>query len=340
MIDSSPYEINIAEQPGALRDFARLPLAQDLEDIDLDRFDRVILTGMGTSHYAAHPTWEELVRQGRAVWWVTTAQLLERPELITSSSLLWMTSQSGESGESVALLDNLGLRRPRRILATTNVANSTLGQAADVTLLLQSGDEATVSTKSYVNSLACHSRAVNALSGGDDQSMVETLMRAATEMEGFVPDLTEVARESLKSSFPRFAFVGAPSETTTVLSGSLIVKEASKIPVEGYVGGDFRHGPIEIGGPGLVVTLFGRASTDTSLVALSYDLIQSGSKVIAVDLSGADERCLHIRTGSTSPIARRLCAARFYQEFSVALARARGIEPGAFLFGSKITTKV
>ena len=58
MIDSSPYEINIAEQPGALRDFARLPLAQDLEYIDLDSFDRVILTGMGTSHYAAHPTWE------------------------------------------------------------------------------------------------------------------------------------------------------------------------------------------------------------------------------------------------------------------------------------------
>jgi glucosamine--fructose-6-phosphate aminotransferase (isomerizing) len=340
MSDTSPYERNIAEQPEALRDFAQLPLARDLEEIDLDSFDRVILTGMGTSHYAAHPTWEELVRQGRAVWWVTTAQLLERPELITSSTLLWMTSQSGESGESVALLEGLGLRRPRKILATTNVAKSTLGQAADVTLLLHSGDEATVSTKSYVNSLACHSRAVNTLSGGNDQSIIETLMRAATEMENFGPNLTEVARESLRPSYPRFAFVAAPSETTTALSGSLIMKEASKVPVEGYVGGDFRHGPIEVGGPGLVVTLFGRASTDASLEALSHDLIQSGSMVIAVDLPGADDHCLHVRTPATSQFARRLCAARFYQEFSVAIARARGIEPGAFLFGSKITTNV
>ena len=70
----------------------------------IENYDRIILTGMGSSHFAAHRVWCSLVSEGREAWWVSTAQLLETQELITGDSLLWVTSQSGESGEVVALL--------------------------------------------------------------------------------------------------------------------------------------------------------------------------------------------------------------------------------------------
>jgi len=76
---------------------------------------------MGASLVASHPIWSSMVAEGRPAWWVSTAQLLAMPELMTPRSLLWVTSQSGESGEVVALLRGQGgAKRPAVLLATTN----------------------------------------------------------------------------------------------------------------------------------------------------------------------------------------------------------------------------
>jgi len=82
-----------------LRALAANPLPEALAGLNLDGYERIILTGMGASLVAAHPTWSSMVAEGRPTWWVSTAQLLATPELVTPGSLLWVTSQSGESGE-------------------------------------------------------------------------------------------------------------------------------------------------------------------------------------------------------------------------------------------------
>ncbi|MFF3214330.1 hypothetical protein ACFYYB_27160 [Streptomyces sp. NPDC002886] len=40
------------------------------------------------------------------------------------------------------------------------------------------------------------------------------------------------------------------------LTETLILQEAAKVPSEDYTGGAFRHGPIELAGPGLISVMF------------------------------------------------------------------------------------
>ena len=105
MTSPSPFENDIAAQPAALRALAESDALTALSVPHVSGFDRVILTGMGASHYSVIPTWQRLVNCGYPAWWLSTSELLESPALVTRESLLLITSQSGRSGEIVALLE-------------------------------------------------------------------------------------------------------------------------------------------------------------------------------------------------------------------------------------------
>jgi glucosamine--fructose-6-phosphate aminotransferase (isomerizing) len=339
---TSAFERDIAQEPAALRALASNALPATLASLDLDSYERIILTGMGASLVASHPTWSSLVAEGRAAWWVSTAQLLAMPELVTPGSLLWVTSQSGESGEVVALLAGQGgTSRPATLLATTNEPHSTLAQAADVVVGLHFGEEAAVSTKSYISTLAAHDRALGALRHQDDAVAVERIGAVADELEHFVPDVTPIVYSGLVSPGPRFAFVATPSDLATAQIAALLLNEVAKFPAEAFLTGEFRHGPIELAGPGLVCLLFGSGDENTSLAMLGLELVRSGALVMAVD---AGDRELGpqwpVTTGSSSQLGRLACGAKLVQLLSAEVARGLGVEPGRFLFGQKITVAI
>lgn len=345
MTATSAFERDIEQEPDALRALATRPLPDGLRDLHLDDYERIIVTGMGASHIAGHPTWSSLVAQGRPAWWVSTAQLLAQPELVTAGSMLWVTSQSGESGEVVALLvrQRRARQRPKTLIATTNDPTSTLGRAADVVVALHFGDEAAVSTKSYVATLAAHERALGALRGDDDASSVEHILAAADELSRFGPELRPIASSALGQPGSRFAFVANSSGLATALIGALLCKEVAKVPAEGYLAGEFRHGPVELAGPGLVAVVVGSANDDHSLAALGDDLVRSGSLVVLIDGGAGPERFVpswEVTTGGSSSLGRLVCGAKFTQLLSAELARALGIEPGEFRFGQKVTASI
>src|ERR1700754_4799696 len=140
-----------------------------LGDIDLSQFDRIVFTGMGSSHYASIPIEQQLISRGYPVWRVDEGRLLGFPELVTPHTLFVATSQSGMTGEIIALLERLsGSRRPRTIIGITNNEQSALAHACDVLIALKSGHEATVSSKSYLNSLVALQRVSLALFGQEE----------------------------------------------------------------------------------------------------------------------------------------------------------------------------
>jgi glucosamine--fructose-6-phosphate aminotransferase (isomerizing) len=340
MATISPFERDIASQPEALRAFAQLPtpLADRLEPRGRGVYERIVLTGMGSSHFAALPSWRRLVAAGHPAWWVDTGQLLDSPELLTPGTLLVATSQSGASGEVVALLDRLGASGEAvQIVGITNDESSPLAQRADTTVLLRSGAEATVSTKSYLNTLAAQDRLTAALLG----SAADDLWAAAKVIEGFSPPdvLADIAQSFATTLDARLVYVGYQDQAATALYAGLITKEAAKIPADGYVGGQFRHGPLELAGPGLTAVLFGgqEASSNESLVLLASELVASGSTVLGVGplkVEGVVD--VPVPEGDvTTQLAHGSLVA---QHLAVALARARGITPGAFRYGTKITT--
>ena len=341
LVPLTPFERDIAGQPDALREFACSTRRSELAAVLREQYDRVIFTGMGSSHFAALPSWRQLTADGRSTWWIDTGQLLDSPRLITPYSLLVITSQSGASGEITAMLSpgDAHKVRPRAVVGITNEADSPLARSADAIIALRSGAEATVSTKSYLNSLAAHQQLLHIMTGNpatpgsltDTAKLIEQLNPASAA--------EALSRVAATASNPRIAYIGSQDHAATALYAGLITKEAAKVAAEGFIGGEFRHGPLELAGPGLTAVLFGAWADDTStpVPGLAADLTASGADVTLVgDLVRPGARTVPIPHGHTLP--ELAASAVVAQHIAVHLARARGIEPGQFTYGQKVTT--
>ncbi|MDH2443311.1 SIS domain-containing protein [Amnibacterium sp. CER49] len=341
MAEITPFEADIAEQPDALRRLIGSADQRALRELTSREWGRIVFTGMGSSHFAALPVWRRLVGAGLPSWAVDAGQLIDNRGLLTADTLLIATSQSGASGEIVELLHGAGAPTVGAIVGVTADDESPLARAADVHLPLLSGPEATVSTKSYLNTLAVHARIGAAFLKDDlgalDAEIAVTADAVAMVIDGL--DVSGIGAEVRDTAAPRLAAVGKGDASATSLFAGLITKESSKVPIEGYIGGQFRHGPYELAGPGLIAFLYGlfQRSTDSSMERLAQDLVDSGSRVVLIgdaQLDGAST--LRVPSGSslvglaTSSVAAELIA--------VDIARARGVTPGAFAFGSKVTT--
>jgi glucosamine--fructose-6-phosphate aminotransferase (isomerizing) len=90
---TSPYELDIADQPRALTALLTSELP-DLSALRSSGFEKIVLTGMGSSHYAAYSTWRTMLAS-YPTWWVPTNELLDTLDLVDGKTLLWMTSSVG-----------------------------------------------------------------------------------------------------------------------------------------------------------------------------------------------------------------------------------------------------
>ena len=334
----SSFELDIDDQAAALSAFGAASAPEGLDAIARGAYDRIVLTGMGSSFYAAMPSWRRLVDAGKTAWCVDAGQLLDSPRLITTDSLLIATSQSGASGEVAALLDSFDEKtRPAAILGVTNDLGSRLGAGADYTYPIHSGSEATVSTKSYLNTLAALSDLTSRLVGVRPDDVAATAHLVGSLV---VPAAIDVlARTYLDAPDPRLAFIGYQDHAATALYAGLITKEAAKVSAEGYVGGEFRHGPLELAGPGLVAVFFGGADAghNDSLRRLAAEVADSGAAVLVVGPAQVPGT-IEVPVPDIHATAQLSHGAVLAQHLAVALAKARGITPGAFAFGNKITT--
>jgi glucosamine--fructose-6-phosphate aminotransferase (isomerizing) len=220
----------------------------------------------------------------------------------------------------------------------TNEPGSPLGLASDTVIRLHSGPEATVSTKSYLNSLAAHQQLLGALAATEAPGSPADTARLIGGLDP-VPAATALARVVTTASNPRIAFVGTKDHGATALYAGLIIKEAAKIAAEGFLGGQFRHGPLELAGPGLAAILFGARADDAAglITSLAADLVATGADVTLVgDLEIQGTRTIAIPGGTT--LTELAAGAVVAQHIAVRIARARGIEPGAFAYGRKVTT--
>ena len=123
----NPYIVDLLDQPSALRDLLRLypsdALGSIRENLNSGKFDRIIITGMGSSMNAAYPAVIRLCSQSFPVQYINAAELLHYFNgMVGSRSLLWVNSQSGRSAELVHLLDNLKTFKPAWHLSMTLIA--------------------------------------------------------------------------------------------------------------------------------------------------------------------------------------------------------------------------
>lgn len=338
------YVEDILGQPRALQDTvtrydpaAFAPLA---EEIRSGAYDRIVLSGMGSSHFVAYPAWLRLVQQELPAWTVPSAELLhDAPSLVTEESLLWLTSQSGASIEVQALVERLAPQRPRTLLATTAYPDSPLGRAADRLLLLHFGEESTVSTGSYLTTLAVQHLALTQIAGGDVEQAIRDVAGTGEALATYLETWQQRVEEWVRLvGVPRPLYiVGRGPSLAAVETGSLIIKESAKFPVEGMSAAQFRHGPLEMADERLTVLVFAGSEAARPLnERLARELQDYGAVVVWLDWTphpALPTVLLPSACPATAPIAEMVPL----QLLSLALARQTGVEAGVFRHIGKVT---
>lgn len=324
----------------ALNKFESTSLRLLIQSIQRGDFDRIVLTGMGASLFASYPIWLQLINAGLPAYWIDCAEFIHDARVIvTKRTLVWITSQSGRSAEIVAALEIIK-QAGATILATVNDLTSPLAQAARYQVPVHAEVERTVSTRTYVNTLAVSQLAALALTNGDIPKGLHELNVTADSMTDYFADW-ENHLQMIKDRFTRTSsllLLGRGSSLAAAYTGALILGEASKVPATGMQAAEFRHGPMELASPNLTTLLFaGPRETQQLNIRLHKDLIDAGTHSIWITSPDAPqlEPQLHMpyAVGIGLPLAEIIPI----QMLTIHLALENGTEPGKFFRSGKVT---
>jgi glucosamine--fructose-6-phosphate aminotransferase (isomerizing) len=341
----TPYIKDILEQPAALK--RAVEAVSRMEKIfkhfpDIREFDNIIFTGMGASLNALYPSYLDVGSAGLPALWISTAELLfDQPGRISNNSLIIMASQSGRSAETLGLLEHLKRKNINpRLIGITNDQASPLAIEARYLIELQAGEENTVSTKTYMNTLYLAGYLAIRLQGKKSSTWIEEGAKAAELMEDYL-QTWETRVDELKSivGLPRVLyFVGRGSSLATALNGALITKEASKYAPHGSSAADFRHGPFELIDGNLTTLIF--AGHGEALILnrrMAEDILSYGGHSFLVSGERQDRvPVIGIPRGSVSMIP--LFEIALVQLLTLALSELNGHVPGEFRHSGKITS--
>lgn len=338
------YTDNILGQPAALRSL--------LAEINIDavrrlaarvsagEFDRIILTGMGASFYAAYPAWCLLTAAGLPAWWLEAGELAETASaLVTPKTLVWIVAQAGQVPEGLALLDALATRPPALVLATTNQLDSPLALRAGLVQPLHTAKENGVATRSFLNTLAATQLQALAMAGLDLSPALEALGRAADALAGYLEGWDGIlARlDELVPAANRLLLLGRGASLAAALDGALVLKEAARASAEGMSIGQFRHGPLELADPRLTVLVFeGAAPLAAADRHLAQTIVDCGGRAVLVTADGVsapDRLPAPAADGPAAPMAQIVPV----QLLSLLLARRQGFETADFRHLGKVT---
>ena len=337
------YLRDILDQPRALEDtLGGLNNPKTLRTIvaKLHRggFRAVVLTGMGSSFHALHPSNLELINHGFITMMVETSELVHyKRRLFEPKTLIIAVSQSGQSAEVVRLLE---INRGRSVvIAVTNTADSTLAMNANATMLTRAGDEFSVSCKTYVTALIVLKYLTAVLCGHNLEYIYQELKQSYSTVDTYLTSWREHVQSlsHLLKGARHLFFVGRGRSLAAVGTGALIIKESDHFHAEGMSSAAFRHGPFEMVSNETFVLVF---EGDDRTIDLNHRLLadikgRNGRTELVSENSLFLPCKLPVAPESIRPILEILPV----QMITLALAAQMGREPGRFEFASKVTTR-
>jgi glutamine---fructose-6-phosphate transaminase (isomerizing) len=344
--DTSQFFAEIAGQPRALRQLAAFYAGAEGRALlgSVPSEPPTLLLGMGASHHSGLIAAQGLRQRGRLTEALeATEALYGDAGLLERAASVVYVSQSGASGEVLPLLKRLGANT--HVTALTNDAQSPLAQRAQVVLPLLAGEEHTVATKTWTNSLALLWLLQQRWTGGLASEAFAQLEQVAAYMAETVADAPALAERwtAQLGQARALAVIGAGTQAITARHAAMVIMEWLKVPAVSASVGAFRHGPIEIAQPGVGVIMFAAPGPAyASSCQLAQELEDYGTSVLLVE-QGRTRRLSEPARGeplppldsALLPIVDMLPV----QLFAEALARARGQTPG-FRHIEKVVTLI
>lgn len=335
------YLRNLLQQPQAIQktweSLRRSPALDSVERLLSERkFERLILTGMGSSYFALHPLALEAALHSWTPVLMETSELVHYyPHLLRQSTLVIAVSQSGKSAETLRLLKHDG-ERPT-VIAVTNTADSPLARQAEVSLFTHAGDEFSVSCKTYVAALVALSTLSAILCRQDPSSRLTELEGAAEAVAAYLrhwSDHVDELRAELRDIRHLF-LVGRGSSLAAAGTGALIIKESDHFHAEGMSSAAFRHGPFEMLTPEAFVGVFAGDERTLELNRrLMSDIQEQGTRSVLIGRESSLGAC---RIPIVTALARPILEILPVQMITLALAALASREAGKFERATKVT---
>lgn len=342
----NPYITDILSQPAVLRtavnNYSPDSLYAILERIKNGEIDRIVITGMGGSYNAAYPSYIQLSGLSIPVLLVNAAELVYYlGGLIGTRTLLWINSQSGRSAELLHLVERIKSAPPACILSCVNDESSPLASASDICLPIHAGPESTVSTKTYLNTLAVNLLAAHQIAERDVEELKNEMLATADAIETYLGDWqTNVEKlDTMLGDFATLIALGRGTSMAAVWNGSLINKEAAKLPLEGMNAADFRHGPLELVSSGFKALIFA-GSGETKLLnrKLALDIQKNGGHALWIDTKN-DAELPTLSIPESGELTRPITEILPMQMLTLMIARRKNIAAGQFRIVGKVTVE-
>lgn len=340
------YEI--LEQPEALQktvDFYQNNSGRELlknirKMIDSNSFDKLIFTGMGSSNFLSQTAASLFNEQGIfPAFAINAAELLHfQFPVIDAKTLLVCISQSGESFEIIKLLEKIN--NDIKVVGITNESESTLAQKADLTLLTLAGKEEMTSTKTFVSALMTISILVDSLSNNFNEinynQLIQNFKATLDITDKTIDDVID-----FMGDLPALTIIARGAEIATAFQAALMFKETTKIPAYGILGGEFRHGPMEMVKEGFKAILFtSEGKTSQQNIKMALDIVKFGGKVLLITNIEMEEKHKNLKVISIKTKNKNLFAVESLIPIELFIdhyTKKQGYEAGVFTHGAKVT---
>lgn len=318
----------------------------------------VVFTGMGSSLYAAYPAQAYLNARGiRAVAWETAELVHHHLRFLGPDTLLVAVSQSGETIEIRQLLKQLPPKMG--VAAVVNVEASTLARRSTLLLPMMAGGQESVSTKTYVCSVAVLMYLAFAIAEEPHRHLTQALLRAV-EAEEQILENHDVTTPPTVEFFNHPTYVSLMSrgpDLSSAYQGAMMLKEVARVAAEPTSAAQFRHGPIEIVNPNHRYVIFARhcdlsaavtprkrspaATTGQLLLKLARDIQHHGGRVLLLtDLPFTSLPNVRAIVVESMPLGLgTLIDSLYIQLLAHELAVRAGLEPGKFWIAEGVTTE-
>lgn len=341
------FESDILSQPQSLRNALRFYEAQGyyeaVRSLAKGNFDKIVLTGMGSSYAASLNAGTMLRAAGLPAYTVVASELLHYSyDMLTKNTLLVMTSQSGGSGEVVELCRRLP--KDAAVVAVTNDGYSALAGRAQESFLLHVENEVTVSTRTYLASQALLYFFAKTFLGEDRAAVLGDLFTSADYLEASIRDFSAIRSTVFDHiAIPFYlALIGRGWSFATADAGALFIREVAKYPSISFESAQFRHGPIELVADGFSAIVFiPKGLCEQLQLKLATEIAHNGGKVLAVAEKGVavpkHENIAAIYQSYVSQELAPIVNIVPVQAFANYVARERGYDVSVFRCGRKIT---
>jgi len=258
-------------------------------------------------------------------------------KLKLKNGLHFTVSQSGASPDIVAAQE-AAKKGGATTVAVVNVVDSPLGNAADVVLALNAGEEKSVAaTKSFIAAVAALSGVVASASG--DASLQAGLQRLPEALAATQPEGREAVENLLFNA--RSLYTGGRGTAFAIaLEAALKAKETANIHAEAFSLAELMHGPMRLVEEGFPIVSFlpRDEAFDTNMQALKR-LHSFGASIVS--LSDAETPGFRLPSASTGNAhLDPLVSLINYYRVIEAVTRRKGFDPDKPRNLNKVTVTV